>query len=82
MSSPNYLPVKCGVQQARGTWAPITHLLQEHLIFKGLPSNQMMGSVYENIWAEQSLIGTGGEIVAGCIGFEWFPEYDRRRRHY
>ena len=34
------------------------------------------------IWAELSLVGTGGEIVAGCIGFDWYPELDKTRRHY
>ena len=79
---PDYLPVKCGTKLARGTWQPITHLVQNHPIFEGLPSGQMMGSVYENVWAERSLVGAGGELVAGCIGFDWFPELDKRRRHY
>jgi hypothetical protein len=79
---PDYLPVKGGTKLARGTWAPITHLVHEHPIFKGLPSNCMMGSVYENVWAELSLVGVGGETVAGAIGFDWFPELDKNRRHY
>ena len=79
---PSFLPVKCGTKLARGTWAPITHLVHDHPIFKGLPTNCMMGSIYENVWAELSLVGTGGEIVAGCIGFDWYPELDKTRRHY
>ncbi|MDF7823924.1 glycoside hydrolase family 2 TIM barrel-domain containing protein [Pontiellaceae bacterium B12227] len=79
---PDYLPVKCGTKLARGTWAPITHLVHDHPIFKGLPVNGMAGSIYENVWAELSLMGTGGEMAAGCIGFDWFPELDKDRRHY
>ncbi|VGO19749.1 glycoside hydrolase family 2 protein [Pontiella sulfatireligans] len=79
---PAYLPVKCGTKLARGTWAPITHLVHDHPIFAGLPTHCMMGSIYENIWAERTLVGAGGEMVAGAIGFDWFPELDKRRRHY
>jgi hypothetical protein len=79
---PDYLPVKCRTKLARGTWAPITHLVQDHPIFAGLPVDCMMGSVYENVWAELSLVGAGGEMAAGAIGFDWFPELDKRRRHY
>ncbi len=82
MDVPDYLPVKCGTKLARGTWAPITHLVHDHPIFKGLPVNGMAGSIYENIWAELSLVGAGGEMAAGCIGFDWFPELDKDRRHY
>jgi beta-galactosidase len=79
---PDYLPVNCGTKLARGTWAPITHLVLDHPIFKGLPVNCMMDSLYENVWAELTLVGTGGEMAAGAIGFDWFPELDKRRRHY
>jgi hypothetical protein len=79
---PAYLPVQCGTKLARGTWAPITHLVHEHPIFNGLPVNCMTGSIYENVWAEFSLVGAGGEMAAGCIGFDWFPELDKTRRHY
>ena len=41
-----------------------------------------MGSIYENVWAELSLVGAGGEMAAGCIGFNWYPELDKDRRHY
>jgi hypothetical protein len=79
---PDYLPVKGGTKLARGTWAPITHLVHDHPIFQGLPSNCMMGSIYENVWAELSLVGVEGETVAGAIGLDWFPELDKNRRHY
>jgi beta-galactosidase len=79
---PKFLPIEGGLKLARGTWAPITHIVRDHPIFDGLPTNQMMGPVYENVWAEHTLVGAGGEMAAGAIGFDWFPELDKDRRHY
>ena len=41
-----------------------------------------MGPIYENVWAESTLIGIGGETIVGTVGFDWFPEFDRSKRHY
>jgi beta-galactosidase len=79
---PKILPIEGGLKLARGTWAPITHVVHEHPIFNGLPTDQMQGPVYENVWAELTLVGAGGEAVVGAIGFDWFPELDKDRRHY
>ena len=48
----------------------------------GLPTNCMMGSIYENVWAESTLIGLGGETVVGTVAFDWFPNFDLSKRHY
>jgi hypothetical protein len=76
------LPVQAGLKHAIGTWTCIPHIVREHPIFEGLPTNCMMGGIYENVWADLTLIGAGGETVAGTIAFDWFPDYDRTKRHY
>ena len=42
----------------------------------------MMGPIYENVWAQSTLLDVGGETIAGAIGFDWFPDYDLSKRHY
>jgi hypothetical protein len=41
-----------------------------------------MGSIYENIWPQHSLMDVQGETFSGTIGIDWFPDYDLERRHY
>ena len=76
------LPINVRSKQAVGTWAGIPHLVKDHPVFDGLPVNCMMGPVYENVCAESTLLDVGGEMVAGAIGYDWFPDYDTSKRHY
>ena len=76
------LPVDAGLKRAIGNWTCIPHIVTDHPVFDGLPVNGMMGPVYENVWAEATLTNVGGQTVAGTVAFDWFPNYDRRKRHY
>ncbi len=42
----------------------------------------MMGPVYENVWAQHTLLDVGGELVAGAIGFDFAPDFELSKRHY
>lgn len=81
-SASRWLPVGGHLKIAIGLWTCIPHIVKDHPIFDGLPVNQMMGPVYENVWAQNTLMDVGGQAVVATIGFDWFPDYDRRRRHY
>jgi len=76
------LPVSALSKQAIGTWTGIPHLLKDHPVFDGLPVNGMMGPIYENVWAENTLLDVAGETIVAAIGYDWFPDYDLRKRHY
>jgi len=76
------LPVSARSKQAVGTWTGIPHLVSEHPVFRGLPVNCMMGPIYENVWAENTLLDVGGKTIVAAIGYDWFPDYDLRKRHY
>jgi beta-galactosidase len=76
------LPISTRLKQAIGTWTCIPHLVKDHPVFAGLPVNGMMGAIYENVWAENTLVGVGGETIAAAIGYDWYPEFDHSRRHY
>ena len=79
---PSFLPVRAGSKRARGSWTGIPHLVRDHPVFNGLPVDCVMGPIYENVWAEKSLTNLEGRMIAGAIGFDWFPDLDIRRRHY
>jgi hypothetical protein len=66
------LPLHPRTERARGLWTCIPHLVKDHPIFDGLPSRGMMRDLYENVWAESTLLDLGGEAIVGSVGFEWF----------
>ena len=76
------LPVAARQKIAVASWNGVPHLVLDHPIFDGLPTDCMMGPIYENVWARNALLDVDGELVAGAIGYDWFPELDLRRRHY
>ncbi len=76
------LPVQAQHKRAQGHWICIPRLVKAHPVFEGLPVDTMMEGVYENVWSQSTLQGLGGETVAAAVGFDWFPDYDLRRRHY
>lgn len=76
------LPVSARSKQAVGTWTGIPHLVKDHPIFDGLPVDGMMGPIYEDVWAENTLQDVAGEPIVAAIGYDWFPDYDLRKRHY
>lgn len=76
------LPIDARLKQAIGTWNCIPHLVKDHPVFAGLPVNGMMGAIYENVWAENTLVDVGGETIAAAMGYDWYPNLDLSRRHY
>ncbi len=56
--------------------------MKDHPVFDGLPINGMMGAIYENIWAENTLLDVAGETIVAAIGYDWYPDFDLRKRHY
>jgi len=68
------LPVRVRIKAAMGLWLCIPHLVSAHPVFEGLPVNCMMGPVYENVWAQHTLLDVDGETIAGTIGFDFAPD--------
>mgnify|MGYP000666061921 CR=1 FL=1 len=69
-----------------GLWTCIPHLVHNHPIFKGLPSDGPMRDIYENVWARKTLRNlkpvedTEIETVVGSMGFDWFSR--EHKLHY
>ena len=76
------LPVDLRLKRGLGYWVGHPRFVKIHPVFDGLPSDCIMGSVYENVWPQHPLMGVEGETFAGTIGIDWFPDYELERRHY
>jgi hypothetical protein len=76
------LPIEVRVKRSLGNWIGVPRLVRDHPVFDGLPVNGMMGPVYENVWAQSTLLDVEGTTIAGTIGYDWYPDYDLSRRHY
>jgi hypothetical protein len=76
------LPVNLRLKRGLGYWMGHPRFVKDHPLFDGLPSDCIMGQVYENVWPQHSLMDVEGETLAGTIGIDWFPDYDLDRRHY
>jgi hypothetical protein len=71
-------PFGVKVHPARGLWTCMPHLVHDHPIFKGLPSNTVMRELYENVWATATLLNIQPkgnepfETIVGVVAFDWF----------
>lgn len=79
-------PFSTKAHPAQGLWTCIPHLVKDHPIFDGLPSNAMMRNTYENVWPKVTLRNIQGEEVGrvnnivASVGFDWFSE--GHKMHY
>lgn len=79
-------PFTAKAHPAVGLWTCIPHLVHDHPLFGGLPSDGPMRDIYENVWARKTLRGLQGEegqaieTVVGSMGFDWFSR--QHKMHY
>jgi hypothetical protein len=59
-----------------GGWAAKSHIVTNHPVFEGLPTNTIASGVYENVHPKSSMSKIEGDYIAGMIG------YDIMVRHY
>ncbi len=76
------LPKQLRIKKSIGNWLGVSHIVTDHPVFDGLPVNCMMGPIYENVWAEGSLLDVEGEIIAGTVSFDFTREFKVSMRHY
>ncbi|MEM9226634.1 MAG: sugar-binding domain-containing protein, partial [Verrucomicrobiota bacterium] len=69
-----YLPFEMTAIKGTGYWIGVSHIVREHPVFEGLPSNQMMDQYYANIWTEDSLKGQDGNYIVGAVSHGWHDQ--------
>jgi hypothetical protein len=67
------LPVRGGKRGAKGLWVGVAHVVKDHPIFEGLPSNGLMGQTYENVWAMKTLTGLNTQPIVGSVTHDFYP---------
>ncbi|MCC2685717.1 MAG: beta-galactosidase [Paenibacillaceae bacterium] len=65
-------PFALKLTPVRGFWNPANHVIMEHPIFFGLPSNCMMGQTYQNVYALTGILEPATDWIAGCILYDWY----------
>ena len=61
-------------RQAKGfRWVGVAHVVKDHPIFEGLPSNGLMGQTYENVWAMKTLTGLNTQPIVGAVTHDFYP---------
>lgn len=65
-----------------GGWAGKPHIVTDHPVFTGLPTEIIMHGVYENVHPKVSMSKQKGKYIAGMIGYDHFPNMDIMVRHY
>lgn len=79
------LPLNCEIQTkwaTRGGWASRSHIVSEHPVFEGLPTNQIMHGVYENVHPVETMCKQKGNYIAGVVAYDHYPNHDDMVRHY
>ena len=76
------LPVEVLIKRGLGYWMGHPRFVKNHPVFDGLPTDCIMGQVYGNVWPQHALLGVKGETLSAIIGIDWFPDFDKNRRHY
>jgi len=75
------LPVSSTMKRSMGLWVGVSHIVTKHPLFSGLPSKCMMGQAYENVYPTQSLVGTGGKIIAGSVSHGFYGGQDTKQNY-
>ena len=75
-------PIGMAVINTNGLWQSTVHMIKDHPIFEGITSNDHMDEVFENVGPTKSFFMPEGEIIAGVISTDRYPNQDNMKRHF
>jgi len=76
------MPIHLKMKASTGLWGGMSHVVSNHAIFKGLPSNKSMQGVYENVRAKISMVELTAKPIVTVIANDNFPDMTLMKRHY
>lgn len=76
------MPMQIKMKGSTGLWAGMSHVVADHPIFAGLPVNQAMQGIYENVRPKISMIGLSAKPIVTLVGNDNFPDMTLMNRHY
>ena len=73
-------PFTAKIHPSRGLWTCMPHMVHQHPIFDGLPTDAPMRDLFENVWPTLTLRdiemeeGNATLPIVGTVAFDWFSE--------
>ena len=75
-------PIGMAVINTNGLWQSTIHMLKDHPLFEGITNNNHMDEVFEKVGPTKSFFMPEGEIIAGVISTDRYPNQDNMQRHF
>ena len=66
---------------AKGTWVPCSHVVKNHPIYEGLPSDCLMGQEYRDVVSRWSMATPVTDWISGTITFGWYAGLKHRQNY-
>lgn len=67
-------PLNLRGRNAQGMWNPVNHGVREHPVFEGLPANDFMGQIYQNVCAAETIEGLNVPPIVGSVSWDYSPQ--------
>ncbi|TWU33238.1 glycoside hydrolase family 2 protein [Novipirellula artificiosorum] len=82
-SDVDQLPLSGKLYATEGNYISRNHIVTDHPVFDGLPTNELMSGVYENVCANKSICRPNrGQYISGVITYDQHKNMDNSLRHY
>ncbi len=65
------LPFTTSYFNAKGLWVPCSHVVPNHPIYAGLPSDCLMGQEYRDVVSRWSMDTPATDWISGTITYDW-----------
>ena len=75
-------PIGMAIINTNGLWQSTIHMLKDHPLFEGITNNDHMDEVFEKVGPTKSFFMPEGEIIAGVISTDRYPNQDNMQRHF
>jgi len=76
------MPVNIKMKGSQGLWGGMSHVVAKHPVFIGLPTNQSMQGIYENVRAKISMVELESKAIVTVVANDNFPDMTLMKRHY
>ena len=75
------LPFSLSLYTGQGLWTPCSHVVRDHPIFEGLPSQCLMGQEYRNVVPRWSIVKPASNWIAGNLTYDWHAGLNHRQNY-
>ncbi len=66
---------------AKGTWVPCSHVVKQHPVYDGLPSDCLMGQEYREVVSRWSMAQPATDWISGTITYDWYAGLKHKQNY-